>query len=336
MFSYDADYKFPERGPLEAFYGHGFQPPKKGEGAEPMEMDQAEAYGESMNEPWPPSPNDAPVPQAPTMFSPFMSQCVANSGVEYNAYEGAMFPGILDSQQPGLQLDRDQIDQQLRLQRLAEYSNQLSASHASQKPQANMATRSSSAAQAIQPPTQPPRAAASQASLPQNAPQPTPVPTAPSSGPSPPPATTATTSEPAPARPAASSESASRRQAHNLVERKYRDTLNGELVRLRQAIPHIRDLDAETPEGRSRASKATVLAAAADYIARLIGEVEGLTEENALLRSRAGLGPPPSLARAATEEEGDGGGGRGGRGRGCAVGRLGGGRRGGARRKGVM
>ena len=32
MSSYDADYKFPG-GPLEAFYGHGFQPPKKGEGA---------------------------------------------------------------------------------------------------------------------------------------------------------------------------------------------------------------------------------------------------------------------------------------------------------------
>ena len=238
-----------------------------------------------------------------------MSQYGANSGVGYNAYhvssEGAMFPGILESHgavQSGLQLDRDQIDQQLRLQRLVEYSNRLSASHASQKPQANMAARSSSAAQAVQPP--------------QKAPELTPATSAPSSGPSPPPTATAATAEPAPARPAASSGSASRRQAHNLVERRYRDTLNGELVRLRQAIPHIRDLDAETPEGRSRASKATVLAAAADYIVRLIGEVEGLTEENALLRTRVGLGPPPPLAHAAMEEEeGDGGGGRGGRGR---------------------
>ena len=68
-----------------------------------------------------------------------------------------MFPGILESHgavQSGLQLDRDQIDQQLRLQRLVEYFNLTlaSASHASQKPPANMAAPIISAAQAVQPP----------------------------------------------------------------------------------------------------------------------------------------------------------------------------------------
>jgi hypothetical protein len=309
MSSYDANYKYAERGSLE-FYVPPYQPPKRGEGGEPMEMDQA-AYGGSMIEQWPTSPNDTSIPAASAMFPTFLPQYSANEGVSYNAYqvssEGDMFPGISVSQgnaQPGLQLDRPQIDEQLRLQRLPAYSNQLSVSQSVPKPQERRTTRSSSAAQAVQP--LPPAAA----SLAQKVPDPASTTTSPP-GSSPPPKTS--TVEPPQPNPTAPSESASRRQAHNLVERKYRDTLNGELVRLRQAIPHIRDLDAETPEGRSRASKATVLAAAADYIARLVGEIEGLAEENAALRRRAGLGPAPPLGADGAEE---GGGGTGGRGRG--------------------
>jgi Helix-loop-helix DNA-binding domain len=80
-----------------------------------------------------------------------------------------------------------------------------------------------------------------------------------------------------------------RRQAHNLVERKYRDTLNAELERLRRTIPHIRDLESETPDGRPRPSKATVLAAATEYIKKLEIDVEDLREENMQLREDAGL-----------------------------------------------
>ena len=87
--------------------------------------------------------------------------------------------------------------------------------------------------------------------------------------------------------------SSSRRQAHNLVERKYRDTLNAELERLRRTIPHIRDLESETPDGRPRPSKATVLAAATEYIRKLEIDVETLSEENTQLREDAGLSSRP-------------------------------------------
>src|SRR5947209_1278649 len=136
MSSYDADCKYPESGALDTFYCHAFQIPKKGEGAEPTEMDHAEAYGESMIEQWPPCPNEGPGPPTSTMFTPMMPQYGANGGVSYNAYnvpgEEAVFPEIPNSHcavQSGLQLDQPHIDQQLQLQRLAEYSSQMSASH---------------------------------------------------------------------------------------------------------------------------------------------------------------------------------------------------------------
>ena len=72
--------------------------------------------------------------------------------------------------------------------------------------------------------------------------------------------------------------------AHNLVERKYRDTLNTELGRLRQAVPHMAALG-------ERASKAAILASAVAYIARLEEELtllgqEGLAAEDPLRHRR--------------------------------------------------
>ena len=60
--------------------------------------------------------------------------------------------------------------------------------------------------------------------------------------------------------------------AHNLVERKYRDTLNTELERLRQAVPHMAALG-------ERASKAAILASAVGYISRLEAELARLGQE---------------------------------------------------------
>jgi hypothetical protein len=316
--SYEGSYKYAERS-LDPIYAPGFEPAKKDEGAQPMEMDQTDAYGAPIIESWPSSPNEVPVSQASTMFNnPFLSQ-YGNGGMSYGTYpvpgDSAMFR-IADSNssvQAGLQLDGQQSAERLRSQNLVEYSNHLVASVTPPKTQERRTTRSSSAAQAVQLP--PPATV----SVSKKAPTP-------SSGPSPP-STTAITADPAPTKAAAQSESATRRQAHNLVERKYRDTLNGELVRLRQAIPHIRELDAETPEGRSRASKATVLAAAADYIARLVDNVERLTEENALLRRRVGMKPAVVGAEA---EDGDGGVDSNGRVKGAAAGRRLRGRRGAA------
>jgi hypothetical protein len=70
---------------------------------------------------------------------------------------------------------------------------------------------------------------------------------------------------------------AKRRIAHNMVERKYRDTLNSELEKLGKAVPCIVDLASEDSLGRSRASKATVLASAVAYIKRLEARVDELS-----------------------------------------------------------
>jgi len=68
-----------------------------------------------------------------------------------------------------------------------------------------------------------------------------------------------------------------RRIAHNMVERRYRDTLNLELEKLGKAVPCIAELDCDSGPGRSRASKATVLASAVAYIKRLEARVEELS-----------------------------------------------------------
>jgi len=73
-----------------------------------------------------------------------------------------------------------------------------------------------------------------------------------------------------------SSRNTNRKIAHNMVERRYRDTLNLELEKLGQAVPCIAELDCQSL-GRSRASKATVLASAVAYIKRLEARVDELS-----------------------------------------------------------
>ncbi|KAF2404067.1 hypothetical protein EJ06DRAFT_567858 [Trichodelitschia bisporula] len=86
--------------------------------------------------------------------------------------------------------------------------------------------------------------------------------------------------------------SAARRIPHNQVERKYREGINQEMERLRHALP---SLAAGGPVGvvdnasGPRASKATVLASATEYIMTLEEEIHTLLAENEALR-RAGSG----------------------------------------------
>jgi len=72
----------------------------------------------------------------------------------------------------------------------------------------------------------------------------------------------------------------SQRVPHNQVERKYRQMLNAEMERLRNNVPTLPQHDGASLAGPPKPSKATVLAAAVDYIKRLEAETERLTEEN--------------------------------------------------------
>lgn len=62
--------------------------------------------------------------------------------------------------------------------------------------------------------------------------------------------------------------------------------LNAEMERLREHIPTLPQDDGTPFAGPSKPSKATVLAAAVDYIKELEGETERLTEENEILMYR--------------------------------------------------
>jgi hypothetical protein len=75
-----------------------------------------------------------------------------------------------------------------------------------------------------------------------------------------------------------------RRVAHNLVEKRYRNTINSEMERLRQMIPQIVTIDSQTPDGRAKASKATVLSSAVRYIQNLERDRHRLATENQELR----------------------------------------------------
>ncbi|KAF2454714.1 hypothetical protein BDY21DRAFT_373960 [Lineolata rhizophorae] len=83
------------------------------------------------------------------------------------------------------------------------------------------------------------------------------------------------------------------RVPHNQVERKYREGLNAELERLRQAIPTLPKPrpgaeDSNAP-GAPKPSKATVLAAAIDYIKFLEDQVDYVSKECDRLRGVASL-----------------------------------------------
>jgi hypothetical protein len=84
-----------------------------------------------------------------------------------------------------------------------------------------------------------------------------------------------------------------RRTAHNLVERKYRNTINVEMERLRQAVPFINSFDSNAVNGRPKSSKAIVLASAVQYIRKLEEENRELSLKNkdmraTLIRASAG------------------------------------------------
>jgi len=71
------------------------------------------------------------------------------------------------------------------------------------------------------------------------------------------------------------------RLPHRLVEKKYRNTLNSEFESLSRAIPHIAQLNSTVcPVGRPKPSKATILASAVNYIAKIEERRNQLKLEN--------------------------------------------------------
>jgi hypothetical protein len=74
------------------------------------------------------------------------------------------------------------------------------------------------------------------------------------------------------------------RLPHNQVERKYREGLNSELERLRQAVPTLPQSDEAGAMGQPKPSKATVLASAIEYIKTIERERDALQAENERLR----------------------------------------------------
>lgn len=75
-----------------------------------------------------------------------------------------------------------------------------------------------------------------------------------------------------------------KRVPHSEVERKYRQMLNAEMERLRVNIPTLPQHHGTSSVGPSKPSKATVLAAAVDYIETLEAETKRLIEENGKLK----------------------------------------------------
>lgn len=86
--------------------------------------------------------------------------------------------------------------------------------------------------------------------------------------------------------PNSSKNKTSQRVPHNQVERKYREMLNAEMERLRVNVPTLPQHDMSSLAGAPKPSKATVLAAAVDYIKHLESEMERLGEENEYIKER--------------------------------------------------
>jgi hypothetical protein len=79
----------------------------------------------------------------------------------------------------------------------------------------------------------------------------------------------------------------SRRVPHNQVEQKYRNGLNAELERLREAVAAAPSRAfAHLSNSSAKPSKAMVLASAIDYIKSVEAERDQLAEENQVLRGR--------------------------------------------------
>jgi hypothetical protein len=77
----------------------------------------------------------------------------------------------------------------------------------------------------------------------------------------------------------------SKRQLHSQVERKYREGLNAGLERLRMAVLTLPRWDSQSTVGLAKPSKATVLAAAIDYIHKIEMECDRLELENMMLKT---------------------------------------------------
>ncbi|EMD65846.1 hypothetical protein COCSADRAFT_35828 [Bipolaris sorokiniana ND90Pr] len=73
------------------------------------------------------------------------------------------------------------------------------------------------------------------------------------------------------------------RQPHKQVERKYREGLNSNLVRLRRAVPTLSQSEEDAVIGWPAPSKAMILSCAVEYIAKIELERDGLRERNELL-----------------------------------------------------
>jgi hypothetical protein len=83
-----------------------------------------------------------------------------------------------------------------------------------------------------------------------------------------------------------------KRLPHNQVERKYREGLNSELERLRQAVPILRRQSDEAGAiGQPKPSKAMILSSAIEYIQSIEKERDALIEENDRLRRGQYEGP---------------------------------------------
>jgi len=78
----------------------------------------------------------------------------------------------------------------------------------------------------------------------------------------------------------------SQRVPYNQVERKYRQMLNAEMERLRLKVPTLPQHTDISLAGPPKPSKATVLAAAVDYIKLLEADTKRLSEENEELRCK--------------------------------------------------
>lgn len=82
-----------------------------------------------------------------------------------------------------------------------------------------------------------------------------------------------------------SSKSASKRRVlHSEVEKRYRQALNAEMERLRSNVPTLPQHNGNSFMGPPKPSKATVLAAAVEYIEMLEVETKRLVEENGKLK----------------------------------------------------
>jgi len=77
-----------------------------------------------------------------------------------------------------------------------------------------------------------------------------------------------------------------RRVPHNQVEQKYRNGLNAELERLREAVSTAPHRNFNHLSGPAKPSKAMVLASAIDYIKSIEAERDQLQDENQTLRGR--------------------------------------------------